>query len=75
MASLTRQDLLKIVADTAIETAIASVIAGDATKLTGRKEALRYLVRSATKKDVTNKTRVRSAAENNAAQYTSGSEQ
>lgn len=75
MASQLRQDLLNAAADTAIETAIATVISSDATKLTGRKEALRYLVRRVTKKDVTNKVRVRSASENAASQYASGSQQ
>jgi hypothetical protein len=75
MASLTRQDLLNIATDTAIETAIATIIAADATKFTGRKEALRYLVKRVVKKDVTNKVRVRSADENSAAQYAAGSEQ
>jgi hypothetical protein len=75
MASQLRTDLLNAAADTAIETAIATVIAADATKLTGRKEALRYLSRRVIKKDVGNWTRVRAASENRASQFVSGSEQ
>jgi hypothetical protein len=45
MASLTKHDQLTIAADTAIETAVASMLAADATKTTSRTEALTILTR------------------------------
>jgi hypothetical protein len=63
----TRSDVYNLAADVALETAIASVMAVDTGSITGnfgegaknitRKEALRFLVRRAMKKEVGNRTR------------------
>jgi hypothetical protein len=60
--ALRTNDERTAVADTAIETAIASMLTGD--NGLNRKQALRFLVRRAMKKNVGNQTRLRVASEN-----------
>lgn len=62
---MNRTDVMNTAADIAIETAITTMLAvkhtvgGEAAiPLTDRKEALRFLVRRAMRKEKTNKTRV-----------------
>jgi hypothetical protein len=59
MANVKTRDELLVLADQAVETAVASLIAAD--NATDRIAALRLLTRRFVKKNVTNRTRVRTA--------------